>query len=262
MKKVVLVSGSKKLIFRKSLMQKNILVVDDDKDIVALMKYNLEKQGYVVDYTYNGADALVRAQKKPDLIILDVMLPDIDGWEVARRLKQDGGTSHLPIVFATAKHSEFDEVVGLELGAVDYIKKPISMVSFIARVRAALRRSNGTSMKDEQSADVFHVRGLMIDIPNFSVRIGSREVLLAKKEFELLACLVHHRDQVLSRQVLLDSVWGKGVSVYARTLDVHIRKIREKLGEYGAFITTMNRVGYKFSTHSEGTPVGETEKHP
>jgi len=228
-------------------MHKKILVVDDEKDIVAMLKYNLEKEGYTVLTALNGTRALEQArEQKPNLILLDVMMPEIDGWEVCKQLMKDEQTSTIPVIFLTAKGSEVDEVVGLELGADDYIIKPISIRKLIARVKTALRRKEILETPGKNLPDVLNIEGLEINIPNYTVKIGAEELLLPKKEFETLVYLASHRGRVISREVLLNAVWGENVVVVDRTVDVHIRKIREKLGKYGDYIETVKGVGYRF----------------
>ncbi len=228
-------------------MPKKILVVDDEKDIVEMLKYNLEKEGYSVISALNGIRALEQAREnKPDLILLDIMMPEMDGWEVCKQLMKDERTSTIPVIFLTAKGSEVDEVVGLELGADDYIIKPISIRKLIARVKTALRRKEILDTPGETVQDILSIEGMEINIPNYAVKIGKQELVLPKKEFETLVYLASHRGRVISREVLLNAVWGENVVVVDRTVDVHIRKIREKLSEYGNYIETVKGVGYRF----------------
>lgn len=228
-------------------MPKKILVVDDEKDIVEMLKYNLEKEGYSVISALNGIRALEQAREnKPDLILLDIMMPEMDGWEVCKQLMKDERTSTIPVIFLTAKGSEVDEVVGLELGADDYIIKPISIRKLIARVKTALRRKEILDTPGETVQDILSIEGMEINIPNYTVKIGKQELVLPKKEFETLVYLASHRGRVISREVLLNAVWGENVVVVDRTVDVHIRKIREKLGKYGDYIETVKGVGYRF----------------
>ena len=225
-------------------MQKNILVVDDEKDIVEMLQYNLEKEGYKVLTARNGKQALEQVKRHVDLILLDIMMTEMNGLDVLRELKRTEKTKSIPVLFLTAKSSEVDEVIGLELGAEDYIMKPISMKKLVARVRTALRRDKPEELAAE-SSDILHVDELEINVPNYSVKLGSKELVLPKKEFETLVYLVRHRGRVISRDVLLNAVWGEGVFVVDRTVDVHIRKIREKLGHYADMIETVKGVGYR-----------------
>jgi two-component system alkaline phosphatase synthesis response regulator PhoP len=223
---------------------KTILVVDDEKDIVEMLKYNLQKEGYSVLAALDGKRALEMSLKVPDLILLDVMLPELDGWEVARRLRSDRKTSQIPIVFLTARTNEMDEVVGLELGADDYIVKPISLPKLMARIRAVFRRKEAHAHQLEM--DVIRIGEIEINRLNYTVHVGSREVVFPKKEFEILAYLSQRPNQVVTREMLLNAVWGGDVYVVDRTVDVHISKVREKLGQFGGWIETVKGVGYRF----------------
>jgi two-component system alkaline phosphatase synthesis response regulator PhoP len=224
---------------------KSILVVDDERDIVDLIRYNLNKEGYEVVAAYNGKEALDRMSVKPDLVILDLMMPVLDGFETCKRLKNDPVTARTPIVFLTASSSEVDEVLGLELGAEDYIQKPISPRKLVARVKAVLRRAERSAAVPREAA-VIRTGRLEIDRSTYTVKLGKREIFFPKKEFELLATLAASPGKVFSREVLLNSIWGSEVVVIDRTVDVHIRKIREKLGDEAAAIETVKGVGYRF----------------
>ncbi|HTR82111.1 MAG TPA: response regulator transcription factor [Bacteroidota bacterium] len=225
-------------------MQKNILVVDDEKDIVEMLQYNLEKEGYKVSTARNGKQALEQVKRHVDLILLDIMMTEMNGLDVLRELKRNDRTKTIPVLFLTAKSSEVDEVIGLELGAEDYIVKPISMKKLVARVRTALRRDKPEDQQGD-SPDILRIDDLEINVPNYSVLLGSKELIFPKKEFETLVYLVRHRGRVISRDVLLNAVWGEGVFVVDRTVDVHIRKIREKLGKFADMIETVKGVGYR-----------------
>jgi len=222
---------------------KTILVVDDEKDIIEMLRYNLQKEGYHVLVALDGKRALEMSLKLPDLILLDVMLPELDGWEVARRLRSDKKTSRIPIVFLTARTNEMDEVVGLELGADDYIVKPISLPKLMARIRAVFRRKEARAEAAEN--DIIRFGEIEINRLNYTVHIGSREVVFPRKEFEILAYLAQHPNQVVRRETLLDAVWGSDVFVVDRTVDVHISKVREKLARYAHLIETVKGVGYR-----------------
>jgi len=225
--------------------KKRILVVDDERDIVDLLRYNLAKEGYDVIPAYNGKEALEKAASVPDLVILDVMMPILDGFETCKKLKSDPRTSSVPILFLTASASEVDEVLGLELGADDYIRKPISPRKLVARVKAIIRRS-GQTPDEAAEPPVIRTGSLEINRTAFTVRIGKKEVFFPRKEFELLALLASNPGKVFSREMLLKSIWGSDVVVIDRTIDVHIRKIREKLGEEAPAIETIKGVGYKY----------------
>jgi len=225
--------------------KKRILIVDDERDIVDLLRYNLAKEGYEVVTAFNGREALDKTSTPPDLVLLDVMMPVLDGFETCKKLKSDPRTASVPVIFLTASSSEVDEVLGLELGAEDYLQKPISPRKLVARVRTALRRP--THGGDEQSEPPVIRTGIVeINRSTFTVRIGTSEVFFPRKEFELLALLAAHPGKVFSREMLLRSIWGEDVVVIDRTIDVHIRKIREKLGEETALIETIKGVGYRF----------------
>ncbi len=225
--------------------KKHILVVDDEQDIVDLIRYNLTKEGYAVSTANNGGEALARAGPGTDLVILDLMMPVLDGFETCRRLKNTPATASVPVVFLTASPSEVDEVLGLELGADDYIQKPISPRKLVARVKAALRRREQHA---EESSDPppIKIGRLEIDRRSYTVRHGKKEVFFPRKEFEILALLASHPGKVFSREMLLRNIWGSEVVVIDRTVDVHIRKIREKLGHDADMIETIKGVGYRY----------------
>jgi two-component system alkaline phosphatase synthesis response regulator PhoP len=222
---------------------KTILIVDDERDIVDMLKYNLEKEGYRVLAAPDGKKALEMAMKVPDLVLLDVMMPELDGWEVARRLRGEKKTSEIPIVFLTARTSEVDEIVGLELGADDYIVKPISLPKLMARIRAVFRRKGVSAQPPER--DVIRLGEIEINRLNYTVLIESKEVVFPKKEFEILAYLAEHQNQVVTREKLLNAVWGSDVYVVDRTVDVHVSRVREKLGRFAHWIETVKGVGYR-----------------
>lgn len=224
---------------------KTILVVDDEPDIVDLIRYNLEREGFKVETAPDGNDALKKASSViPDLILLDIMLPGKDGYEVMKILNQNPSTSKIPVIFLTAKSGEFDEVLGLELGADDYIIKPISPRKLVSRVRAVLRRSEASVMENKK---VIELGGVSIDRESYTVIIDGKKVFFPRKEFEILFYLASHAGKVVSRETLLSRVWGSEVFVGDRTVDVHIRKIREKLGDHAGMIETIKGVGYKLT---------------
>jgi len=226
-------------------LKKRILVVDDERDIVDLIKYNLTKEGYDVSFAYDGSQGLERADPPPDLIILDLMMPVLDGFETCKRLRMNPTTANVPIIFLTASPREVDEVVGLELGADDYVQKPISPRKFLARVKAILRRHD-PAVVGLSSTAIVKVDNLEINKENHTVHLGKKEITLPKKEFELLALLAANRGKVFSREMLLNRIWGSDVCVIDRTVDVHIRKIREKLGKDADAIETVKGVGYRY----------------
>ncbi len=223
---------------------KTVLVVDDEKDIIQLIRYNLEREGFKVEAASDGNEALKRAiEAKPDLILLDIMLPGKDGYDVIKALNQSEKTAGIPVIFLTAKSAEFDEVLGLELGADDYVVKPISPRKLISRIRAVLRRYEAVRSEGEKNLDF---GSLVIDRESYMVSIAGERVFFPRKEFEILYYLASHEGKVVSRETLLSRVWGAEVYVGDRTVDVHIRKIREKLGQHSEMIETIKGVGYKF----------------
>ena len=224
---------------------RTILVVDDESDIVDLLTYNLEKEGFTVLTARNGLEAMREASKAPDLIILDVMMPEMNGWDVCKRLKAGEKTAAIPVLFLTAKGSEIDEVVGLELGADDYIVKPISIRKLIARIHAVLRRSGPQAERATEPVKIIRLGALEIQTENYIVIIDGMETAFPRKEFQTLLYLAQRQGQVVRREQLLNAVWGSDIIVVDRTIDVHIRKIREKLGRYGDYIETVKGVGYR-----------------
>jgi len=227
-------------------MKKTILVVDDEKDIVDLLSYNLIKEGLTVITARNGREALERVKQKPDLIILDVMMPEMNGLQVVQELKKDKKTASIPVLLLTAKGSETDEIVGLEVGADDYIVKPVKIGKIVARVHAVLRRQDHAAQRAVPQIDSITIKDLEINVSSYTARIGKQKLVLPRKEFETLVYLLRNRGRVLSRESILNAVWGENIHVVDRTIDVHIRKIREKLGAYADYIETVSGVGYRF----------------
>jgi two-component system, OmpR family, alkaline phosphatase synthesis response regulator PhoP len=227
---------------------KKILIVDDEDDILDLLSYNLKKEGYTVLTARNGKEGVQLATDElPDAIILDVMMPEMDGFEVCRIIRRNPITANIAVIFLTAKSGEIDEIVGLELGADDYIQKPISPRVLLTRLKTHIRRTAFTPKIDTIAApEVLAVEGLHINRQNYTVRVDNEELFFPKKEFELLAFLASNRGKVFERDVLLRRIWGESVHVIDRTVDVHISKIREKLGQYAHFVETVKGVGYKF----------------
>jgi len=232
-------------------MKKKILVVDDEKDILELLSYNLTKEGFEVITARNGIEALELAKKGPDLIILDIMMPEMNGIEVIRELAKDAKTASIPIILLTAKGSETDEIVGLEIGADDYIVKPVKIGKLIARVNACLRRKEIFEKSAIEKSNVLKYKELEVDVDSYVVKINDKRINLARKEFETLVYLMRNKGKVMSRNSILDTVWGENVHVVDRTVDVHIRKIREKLGKYADCIETVPGVGYRFTEPNE-----------
>ncbi len=225
-----------------------ILVVEDEPDIRNLVNYNLSQEHYKVLEAEDGEQALKIVQRdKPSLVVLDLMLPGLSGMEVCKRLREQSDTEKLPILMLTAKAGEADRVVGLEMGADDYLAKPFSPRELVARVRAILRRANGAT--PPQSLPSYHKGGLKIDFATYEVFARGRAIKLTLKEFELLKFLVQNPNRVLNRDQLLDRVWGGDTFVTPRTVDVHIRRLRkaiEKDDSHPKWILTLRGVGYKF----------------
>jgi two-component system alkaline phosphatase synthesis response regulator PhoP len=219
-----------------------ILVVDDEQDILELIRHTLNKEGFEVHVAANGLQAIEQAKKiKPELILMDVMMPVMDGMEACRQLKESEETSGIAIVFLTARSEEFAELAGFEAGADDYIAKPIRPRVMLSRLKAILRRRNAIQSTSHESLDF---ENLKIDRERFVVEFNGKTLQFPRKEFELLSFLASRPGRVFSRDEILESVWGNEVLVVDRTIDVHVRKIREKLDE--KFIHTVKGVGYKF----------------
>jgi len=229
-------------------MAREVLVVEDEPDIRRLVVLHLERDGFRCRTAASGSEAL-RAVKAaiPDLIILDLMLPGVDGLEVCRQLRRDTSTASIPIIMLTAKTDEVDRVVGLEMGADDYVVKPFSPKELVARVRAVLRRSH-----PDQAAPVLTVGPITLDAARHAVSLNGRPIVLTPKEFDLLQALLESAGRVLSREYLLNRVWGyaRADVIESRTVDVHVRRLRAKLGDAGSRITTVKSVGYRLETDS------------
>jgi two-component system phosphate regulon response regulator PhoB len=223
-----------------------ILVVEDEPDIRRLVAHHLERDGFRCQLAASGPEGLHAARtRRPDLVILDVMLPDLDGLEVCRRLRGDPATAGVPIIMLTAKGEEVDRVVGLELGADDYVTKPFSPKELVARVRAVLRRTRPAAPAERLSAG-----GITVDLGRHRVEADGRPIGLAPREFALLQTLVESPGRVLSRDQLLTRAWGyaRADEIESRTVDVHIRRLRAKLGSAGDRIVTVKGVGYQLDT--------------
>ncbi|HPL52936.1 MAG TPA: response regulator transcription factor [Bacillota bacterium] len=235
-----------------------ILVIEDDTNIQELIKYNLEKNGYRVIVADNGVDGLKEAIANiPDLILLDIMLPGLDGLEVCKRLRMEKFTRKVPIFMLTAKSEELDKILGLELGADDYITKPFSIKELIARIRAVMRRigDDGIDEQDrEESGKVLKVKDIEIDNEKYEIRKNGEKIALTLKEFELLKVMIENEGKVLTRDFLLDKIWGYEYIGGTRTVDVHIRHIRQKINDdegNGRRIETIRGVGYRFISEGE-----------
>ena len=218
-----------------------ILLVDDEPDILEFISYNLNKEGFEVFTSNNGRDAIkIAVKEKPELIILDVMMPDLDGIETCRVIRETAELKDVLIAFLTARNEDYSQIAGFDAGADDYINKPIKPRVLISRVKALLRRSGKTS----GSEDLLQINGFIIDRERYLILKENEQINLPKKEFELIALLASKPGKVFTREDILKSVWGDDVVVGDRTIDVHIRKLREKLGDN--YIRTIKGVGYKF----------------
>ncbi|MBI5808408.1 MAG: response regulator transcription factor [Ignavibacteriales bacterium] len=225
-------------------MKTKILIVDDEDDILELLKYNLEKENYSVITAKNGFEALQKIELKPNLIILDLMMPIIDGLETLKKIKEKDEYKDIPVIFLTAKTSESSEIAGLNSGASDFLLKPVSINKLLARIKAHLRRY--TEKESISSTSIIEIEGLKIDPEKFIVTINSQPVEFSKTEFLILLLLASKRGRVFKRSNILDQVWGDNVYVTERTVDVHLLKIRKKLGEYAYLIETVKGIGYRF----------------
>lgn len=225
----------------------NILIIDDEPDILDLLSYNLKKEGFNVVLARDGISGKEAAGKTDsDLIILDLMLPGIDGLELCRLLKKDRTTASIPIIMLTAKGQERDKIKGLETGADDYVTKPFSVREITARVKALLRR---TKKNASSEMEVFDFDGLHVNLSSHDVKVHEKPVILSPLEFRLLKFFITHQERVYNRDQLLDLVWGDEAFVEPRTVDVHIRRLREKIEPEGArLIKTVRGAGYRFST--------------
>lgn len=227
---------------------KRILIVDDEETLCEVLKLNLENEGYDVDIAFSAEEALALDIRQYSLILLDIMMGGISGIKMAKMLKADISTADIPIIFCTARDTEDDMVMGLNLGADDYIMKPYTVRNVIARVKSVLRRtsnSKGNPVTVENS-NILQVEGLQLDLEFKRCKVDGEEVKLAKKEFELLVYLVSNRGKMLSREQILSHVWSNEVVVLDRTIDVNITRVRSKIGPYGSYIVTRSGFGYGF----------------
>ncbi len=223
-------------------MAKKIVIIEDEPDIIGLVTHYLEKEGYRITAVRDGVKGFQQLKTAlPDLLILDIMLPEMDGLEICRRVRADSKTAALPIIMLTAKGEESDKIVGLELGADDYLVKPFSPKELVARVKALLRRAE----RREAAPDRYVYGDLVLDPGRHEVRLKGREIVLTAKEFGLLERLLKERGRVLTRDALLDKVWGYDADVISRTVDVHIRRLREKIPLLKDRIQTVKPFGYK-----------------
>ena len=225
-------------------MSEKILIIDDEKDIRELLAYNLSKEGYKVETAGDGLLALQKIDSTYDLLILDVMMPNLDGFETCKKIRSASAAyNNIPIILLTAKENEINEIIGLEIGADDYILKPVSMSILIARIRANLRRHS------KSSSNLINIKygDIIINVDSQKVKCCNNFISLTKTEFSLLRCLVESPEKVFRRQELLNSIVGSDVVVVDRVIDVHIKKIRDKLGKCGKYIHTVHGVGYSLS---------------
>jgi len=223
---------------------KHILVIDDEPDILELVRFGLTQEGFSVETAATARAGLeCVARRTPDLLVLDLMLPDMSGTEVCRRLRGQSETSDLPIVMLTARSEEVDRVVGFEIGADDYVTKPFSPRELALRVKAVLRRSEPSSREDHHLAHGV----LLLDLERHRCKVGGCVIELTAKEFGLLETLMSRAGRVLTREQLLDEIWGSDIAVTHRTVDTHLKRLREKLGEAGGYIQTVRGMGYRFT---------------
>lgn len=230
------------IIFAASMKQKKILVVDDEQDLCEILQFNLASAGYEVDVAYSAEEAISKGLAQYDLLLLDVMMPGLSGFELAERMKADKQTLSIPIIFLTAKDTEEDMLQGFGLGADDYVPKPFSVREVVARVKAVLARSQKHPVEER----LITFEGLVLDLGKKTTTVDGESVNLTKTEFELLGLFLRHRGQVFSRQQIFDAVWPENVVVSDRTVDVNVTRLRKKIGRYGAFIVSRQGYGYCF----------------
>ncbi|MCU0587335.1 MAG: response regulator transcription factor [Syntrophobacteraceae bacterium] len=220
-----------------------IVIVEDDTDILQLLAYNMQASGFEVITSRDGFEGLgLVRQNLPDLVLLDLMLPGLDGFDVCKELKRNPETQNIPILMLTARGEEVDRIVGLELGADDYVVKPFSPRELILRIRAILRRS----ASDGGAESIWQHEGLRVDLEGHKASLHGEEMPLTATEFKLLVELIKSRGKVQTRDQLLDKVWGYHFEGYARTVDTHVRRLRQKLGDYADWVETIRGVGYRF----------------
>ena len=225
-----------------------ILIVDDEETLCEVLQLNLENEGYDVDIAFSAEQALTYDLKNYSLILLDIMMGKISGIKMAKMLKEDVATAEIPIIFCTARDSEDDMVMGLNLGADDYITKPYTIRNVIARVKSVLRRTanHKSHTLPIEKPNILKVEGLHLDLEFKRCTVDGEEVKLTRKEYELLAYLISHRGQICSREQILSRVWSDEVVVLDRTIDVNITRLRSKIGPYGSYIVTRSGFGYGF----------------
>ena len=222
-----------------------ILVIDDEESLCEILQFNLEIEGFSVDVAYNAEEALKKEIARYDLILLDVMMGETSGFKLARQLKSRPDTAQIPIIFCTAKDTEDDTVIGLEIGADDYITKPFSIREVIARVKSVLRRAAITANR-EKADDSVAFKGLVLNLQRKTCHVDGKEVKLTKTEFEILSLFLRHRETIFSRADILSQVWSNDVIVLDRTIDVNITRLRRKISPYSEHIVTRQGYGYGF----------------
>ncbi len=232
---------------------KLVLIVEDERDLANTLKYNLERAGYQTRVALTGQQALelAPAEPVPDLVLLDLMLPDISGTEVCRRLRQHERTRAVPVIMLTAKGQEIDRVVGFEVGADDYVVKPYSVRELLLRIVAILRRASG---EDDRDVDDLTFGAISVNTAAHRVTLAGDEIALTALEFKLLTTFLMRKGRVQTREVLLNDVWGIHANVMTRTVDTHVKRLREKLGDAGKYIETLRGVGYRFKESAEEEP--------
>lgn len=230
-----------------------ILIVDDETDLVSTLEYNLEREGYETRTAFNGKDALEQARLSPvpDLVLLDLMLPDTSGIEVCKQLRADRETKNMAVLMLTARGEEIDRVVGFEVGADDYVVKPFSVRELTLRVRALLKRTQGAK---ETAQEQLCFGLLRVDLEGHNVWVDQKQIPLTALEFKLLTTLLTRKGRVQSRRQLLSDVWGIQADVATRTVDTHVKRLRQKLGAAGDYVQTLRGVGYRFSTTPDERP--------
>lgn len=231
-------------------MNEKILIIDDEKNIVELLKFNLELNGYQTECAYDGKIAIDKIREwKPELVLLDIMLPGVDGITISQIIRSDENLKNTPIIMMTAKSQDSDKFIGFESGADDYITKPFVVKEVIYRIKAVLKRAgNDLSSKNKVNKRIFEINDLKIDFENYEILKSNKKLELTLKEYELLKYFVENSDKVITRDEILDKVWGYDFFGESRTLDVHIRNLRKKIGDDGQkIIETIRGIGYKFN---------------
>lgn len=230
------------------MLKKKIVVLEDEPHITELLTHLFEKEGYIVRAYPDGISGFQKIkEEKPDILVLDLMIPGMDGLEVCKKVRGDAAISSLPILMLTAKGEESNKIIGLELGADDYMSKPFSQKELLSRVKAILRRANPPT----PSSKTYHYKGVSLDMDRHEVRVDKNSILLTAKEFKLLEHLIINKGRVLTREILLNSIWGYDYFGTTRTVDVHISRLREKIPVLGPQILSINQLGYKLKDDSE-----------